>query len=106
VTCSASSASPTPRGAEWRENTVDDNQARAGTPLKDTSQEVRELQTGVYRRLSPGERLELAFDLSVVARELAMSRLRRQHPAWSSVDLMKELLRVAFLPASVPESLR
>ena len=75
-------------------------------PLKDTSQEVRDLQTGVYRRLSRGERLTLAFELSVVARELAMSRLRRQHPDWSSTDLMNELLRYAFLPASVPEAFR
>ncbi len=85
---------------------AEDNPARAATPMKDTSPEFRELQTNVYRRLSRGERLTLAFELSLVARELAMSRLRRQHPEWSSVDLMKELLRYAFLPASVRESLR
>ena len=74
--------------------------------MKDTSPEVRELQMNVYRRLSRGERLTLAFELSVMAREFAMSRLRRQHPDWSSADLMKELLRYAFHPAPVPESLR
>ena len=74
--------------------------------MKDTSPEIRDLQTSVYRRLSRGERLTLAFVLSVMAREFAMSRLRRQHPDWSSADLMKELLRYAFLPASVPESVR
>lgn len=73
--------------------------------MKDTSPQIRELQANVYRRLSRGERLALAFDLSVMARELAMSRLRREHPDWSSADLMKELLRYALLPASVPESL-
>ena len=74
--------------------------------MKDTSPETRELQTGVYRRLSPGERFALAFELSVMARELAMSRLRRQHPDWSHADLMKELLRYALLPASLPDPLR
>ena len=74
--------------------------------LKDTSPEVRELQTGVYRRLSRAERFTLAFELSVMARELAIARLRRQHPDWSSADLMKELIRYAFLPAPLPESLR
>jgi len=71
---------------------------------KDTSSENRELQTAVYRRLSRGERLALAFELSGVARELAMARLRRQHPEWSSEDLVKELLRYAFLPGSVPKA--
>ena len=84
---------------------AEDNPGEVTTPMKDTSPEIRELQTNVYRRLSPGERLILAFELSVVAREFAMSRLRRQHPDWSSADLMKELLRYAFLPVSVPESL-
>ena len=74
--------------------------------MKDTSPEVRELQTDVYRRLTRGQRLGLAIELSMMARELAMSRLRRQHPDWTAADLMKELIRYAFIPGPVPEALR
>lgn len=94
-----------PRVTDRRGNVAADKPT-SQMPMKDTSPEALELQTGVYRRLSPGERLVLAFELSVVARELAMSRLRRQHPDWTPADLMKELLRFAFLPESMPESLR
>jgi hypothetical protein len=44
--------------------------------------------------------------MSVVARELALVRLRRDHPQWSTSQLSRELLRLAFLPDPLPEALR
>lgn len=75
-------------------------------PLRDTSPEAREIQLAIYRRLSGAQRLTLAFEMSLLARDLSMTRLRRQHPEWSPAALRRELLRYALLPASLPESIR
>jgi hypothetical protein len=40
------------------------------------------------------------------ARELSRVRIRREHPEWSETQIARELLRLAFLPASLPEALR
>lgn len=70
--------------------------------MSDTSREAAALQASIQRRLTGPERLRIALDMSQFARELALSRLRLQHPDWSEVDLKRELLRYAFLPAPLP----
>ncbi|MET0397592.1 MAG: hypothetical protein ABW277_12255 [Longimicrobiaceae bacterium] len=52
------------------------------------------------------ERLRLAVEMSVAARELTLARLRAQHPDWSDRELKRELLRYAFGSAPLPEPLR
>jgi len=55
----------------------------------------------------PGEqRLLLALEMSLFARELAKERIRREHPEWSETQVARELVREAFLPGSVPAWLR
>jgi len=70
--------------------------------LSDTSQTAAELQLSIYRKLTGSQRLAIAFDLSQTVRELALARLRRQHPEWSDLDLKRELIRYAFLPGKPP----
>jgi hypothetical protein len=74
--------------------------------VKDTTPEAAALQTSIHRGLSGAERLGLALDMSITARELALTRLRHQHPDWSEADLKRELIRYALLPALLPEPLR
>lgn len=64
------------------------------------------MQDEILRRMTGEERLELAFQMSMAARELSLSRLRRQHPEWTEHELQRELLRYAFLPKRLPEGLR
>lgn len=76
------------------------------TRLKDTSPAAAALQTSIHRRLTGADRLRLALEMSIAARELALTRLRRQHPDWSESDLKRELLRYAFLSTPLPPPLR
>ena len=74
--------------------------------MKDTTVAAEAVQTRIQRSLSGSERLSLAFDMSLTARELSLTRLRREHPDWSELQLKKELLRYAFLPDPLPRPLR
>lgn len=50
------------------------------------------------------QRLLLAFEMSVFARELSGQRIREQHPEWLEAQVARELLRRAFCPQAVAES--
>lgn len=52
------------------------------------------------------ERLLLAFEMSLFARDLASAGIRRQHPDWEETRVARELLRFAFLPNPLPERFR
>jgi len=74
--------------------------------VTDTNPAAAALQTSILRGQSGSERLALAFEMSLVARELSLTRLRRQHPEWSELDLKRELLRYAFGSDPYPLPLR
>ena len=75
-------------------------------PHSDTSHEAAAVQLAVYRRMSPGRKLELAMQASRVARELAFAGIRRVHPGWTEVEIKREFLRRQFPPDQVPPSLQ
>jgi hypothetical protein len=52
------------------------------------------------------QRLLMAFEMSIFARELSEERIRREHPEWPETQVARELLRLAFLPAQMPAPLR
>jgi hypothetical protein len=56
--------------------------------------------------MSGEQRLLMAFEMSVFARELARERIRREHPGWPETRIARELIRLAFLPARLPAPLR
>jgi hypothetical protein len=56
--------------------------------------------------MSGEQRLLLAFEMSMFARELATARIRSEHPDWPEKQIAMELFRLAFLPAPLPASLR
>jgi hypothetical protein len=74
--------------------------------MTDTTPEAQAAQTEVYRKMMPVQRLEIAFEMSLAARELSRARLRMQHPDWTETQLQREILRYAFLPGELPEALR
>jgi hypothetical protein len=73
--------------------------------MTDTTAAAWRAQLDVYRRLDGVARLKLAFEMSALARELALTRLRQQHPDWSAHRLNRELLRYSLLPAPLPSPL-
>ena len=74
--------------------------------LSDTSLSAQAVLTKTLRALSGEQRLLLAFEMSLVTREMAKAVIRRDHPDWPETQISRELLRRAFLPASLPPSLR
>jgi hypothetical protein len=73
--------------------------------ISDTSPEARTVQFHILRSKSGEERVLLALEMSLFARELARARIRRENPTWTDAEIARELLRVAFLPAPLPAGL-
>ena len=54
-----------------------------------------------------GERkIILAYEMSMLARELNRARLRQEHPEWKEKEIVRELLRLAFFPKPLPAGLK
>ena len=71
--------------------------------LTDTIPTAQAVQTDLQRSLSGEQRILLAFEMSMFARELNRERIRREHTDWQESQIDRELLRLAFLPASLPD---
>ncbi|HEV2962859.1 MAG TPA: hypothetical protein VG649_13600 [Candidatus Angelobacter sp.] len=75
-------------------------------PLSDTTPEAQAIQLQIYRAMSGEQRLLLALEMSILARDLAKARIRREHPEWPETEITREILRIAFLPGPIPAFLR
>jgi hypothetical protein len=51
------------------------------------------------------QRLLMALEMSLFARELTRERIRQEHPEWTETQVARELLRLAFLPDPLPAQL-
>ena len=74
--------------------------------ISDTSPEIAAMQIGIRRSLSDAQRLQIALDMSLFARELTKAGIRRDHPEWSEKQIMIEVFRLAFLPKPLPAWVR
>lgn len=61
------------------------------------------IQSEIQRSLSGEQRLLLAFEMSMFARELGLGRIRNEHPEWSEARVAREFLRLAVLPTHLPD---
>ena len=52
----------------------------------------------ILRAMSGEQRMLLAYEMSMFARELAREGIRRDHPDWTEAQIARELLRLAFFP--------
>jgi hypothetical protein len=73
-----------------------------GMTMTDTSPAARARQDEILRAMTGEQRMTLAYEMSMFARELAREGIRRDHPDWSDAQIARELLRLAFLPAPLP----
>jgi len=73
--------------------------------ISDTSTEAQAVQLQIHREMSGEERLLLAFEMSLFARDLARARIEQEHPEWSQAQVEYELMRLAFLPEPMPAPL-
>jgi hypothetical protein len=72
----------------------------------DTDERSKAVQDRVLGALSGADRMRLAFELSDLARELALARLRLAHPDYTERRLRIELLGLTMRPAALPPNLR
>lgn len=75
-------------------------------PVSDTSPEAQAIQLDILRAMTGEQRLLLAFEMSMFARELARAGIQREHPDWPEGRVARELLRLAFLPEPLPAGFR
>jgi len=74
--------------------------------MTDTSPEARAKQDEIVRAMSGEQRMTLAYEMSMFARDLASEGIRRDHHEWAEEQIARELLRLAFLPAPLPPGLK
>jgi hypothetical protein len=74
--------------------------------ITDTSPEARAIQLRIQSAMTGAQRILLAFEMSEFARNLARAGIRKDHPEWSEEQVARELLRLAFLPESLPTWVR
>jgi Rv0078B-related antitoxin len=74
-------------------------------PISDTAPEAQAVQDAIHRAMTGEQRMILAFEMSMFARELARAGIRQQHPDWSEDRVARELLRMAFFPKPLPAGL-
>jgi hypothetical protein len=60
----------------------------------DTTPEAWRVQMGIYRRMSPGKRIELALELSDEARHLVVAGVRSRHPEYSAEQVRLAVFRL------------
>lgn len=79
---------------------------RANMPLMmqtDTTPDALRVQMEVLDTLSGEQRMLMAFEISELARSLARARIQGEHPEWPEARIARELLRLAFFPAPLPD---
>jgi hypothetical protein len=65
----------------------------SGIP-RDTSPAAFRVQCQIVGRLSPSERLQMAFDLTRFAEEIAQGGIRRRHPNYSAEQVRWAIRRM------------
>jgi hypothetical protein len=65
-------------------------------PPRDTHEEARDVQLGVYRRMSPERRAEIALELSEDVRRIAREGIRQRHPDYSDRDVQHALIALIY----------
>jgi hypothetical protein len=65
-------------------------------PPRDTDPRAHEVQMGIYRRMSAGERSARAADLSEAVRATARHGIRTRHPEYDDTDVERALRRLLY----------
>lgn len=72
----------------------------------DTRDIARQLQDDAISRMTGAERLQLSCEMSDLTRELALTRIRQDHPDWDPDRQVAEFVRVTVPANSVPPQFR
>ncbi|HVI09667.1 MAG TPA: hypothetical protein VND65_15365 [Candidatus Binatia bacterium] len=89
----------------WFGAPADDACYHLRVAISDTSPKAQAVQDEIHRSMPGEQKMALAYEMSMAARELNRSRLLREHPDWSEKQIARELLRLAFFPKPLPAGL-
>lgn len=73
--------------------------------FSDTSHDAEQVQLEILRRMSEGQRLRIALEMSQAARDMVLARIRAENPGWTDWEVKRELLRMTCAPHSLPAGL-
>ena len=73
--------------------------------ISDTTPDARAIQEDILRNMTGEQRLLNALEMTDLARELMRTRIRNEHPDWTEQQIIREVLRLAFLPEPLPPGL-
>ena len=59
----------------------------------DTSRRAAAVQARIHARMTPSQRIELAFEMTEAVRELAFARIRQENPGCSERQVVHAYLR-------------
>ena len=71
-------------------------------PISDTHPDIQKMHDRMIKTMTREQRIESAFEMSLLARALARARIQKKHPDWTEKQVMLELFRLAFLPEPLP----
>ena len=72
---------------------------------RDTAPDAEQQQFDILGRMSEGQRLRMALQMSQAARDMALKRIRTENPGWTDWEVKRELLRLTSsqpLPPGLP----
>jgi len=64
--------------------------------VTDTSADAATFQSDGYRRLTAGERMQIAMDLSDAARATTLAGIRRRHPDYTDDEIGRAFLLLVY----------
>lgn len=73
--------------------------------LRDTTPDAEQRQLEILGRMSEGQRLRMALQMSQAARDMALKRIQAENPSWTDWEVKRELLRLTSrqpLPPGLP----
>lgn len=60
--------------------------------IRDTTPEAQAVLTGIYRQMTPDQKLQRVYELTRLTRELAKSRIREANPGWDEPRIHQRLV--------------
>ena len=61
---------------------------------RDTTPDATAIQTALYRRMTPDQRCQMATEMSVMTRVIALENIKSRHPEYDEHDAQMALYRL------------
>lgn len=81
----------------WLPSIIEYNEVMSpSSPIRDTSQQVLQVQLEGFRRMSPAERISRICALSQQIKAMSFAAIRRRHPGISNADVRLKFIELTY----------